>query len=86
MTKKNYIVLEAVFELTKGSKEAISSQMRELSQKRREKQPLEYPSAGSTFKRPEGSFAAKLIEDAGLKGFRRCHGFRKAQRFCDQLQ
>ena len=67
--KKNYIVLEAVFELTKGSKEAISSQMRELAGKRREKQPLEYPSAGSTFKRPEGYFAAKLIEDAGLKGF-----------------
>ena len=67
--REKYIVLEAVFELTKGSKEAISSQMRELSQKRREKQPLEYPSAGSTFKRPEGSFAAKLIEDAGLKGF-----------------
>ena len=43
--------------------------MRELSGKRREKQPLEYPSAGSTFKRPEGYFAAKLIEDAGLKGF-----------------
>ena len=67
--KKNYIVLEAVFELNKGSKEAISSQMRELAGKRREKQPLEYPSAGSTFKRPEGYFAAKLIEDAGLKGF-----------------
>ena len=62
-------LLEAVFELTKGSKEAISSQMRELAKKRREKQPLEYPSAGSTFKRPEGNFAAKLIEDAGLKGF-----------------
>ena len=43
--------------------------MRELAKKRREKQPLEYPSAGSTFKRPEGNFAAKLIEDAGLKGF-----------------
>ena len=67
--KKNYIVLEAVFELNKGSKEAISSQMRELAGKRREKQPLEYASAGSTFKRPEGYFAAKLIEDAGLKGF-----------------
>lgn len=67
--ERNYIVLEAVFELTKGSKEAISSQMRELAKKRREKQPLEYPSAGSTFKRPEGNFAAKLIEDAGLKGF-----------------
>ena len=67
--EKNYIVLEAVFELNKGSKEAISSQMRELAGKRREKQPLEYPSAGSTFKRPEGYFAGKLIEDAGLRGF-----------------
>ena len=43
--------------------------MRELNEKRKEKQPLEYPSAGSAFKRPEGYFAAKLIEDAGLKGF-----------------
>ena len=67
--ERNKIALEAVFALTKGSKEAISSQMRELAKKRREKQPLEYPSAGSTFKRPEGNFAAKLIEDAGLKGF-----------------
>ena len=68
--ERNYIVLEAVFELTKGSKEAISSQMRELAQKRREKQPLEYPSAGSTFKRPEGYFAGKLIMDSGLRGAR----------------
>ena len=44
--------------------------MKELNQKRREKQPLEYPSAGSTFKRPEGYFAGKLIEDAGLRGYR----------------
>ena len=58
-----------MFELNKGSKEAISSQMRELAGKRREKQPLEYPSAGSTFKRPEGYFAGKLIQDSGLKGF-----------------
>jgi UDP-N-acetylmuramate dehydrogenase len=62
-------VLEAVFELQKGSKEDILAKMKDLAARRREKQPLEYPSAGSTFKRPEGHFAGKLIEDAGLKGF-----------------
>ena len=64
-----YIVLEACFELERGDKAAIKEKMDELAAKRREKQPLEYPSAGSTFKRPEGYFAGKLIEDAGLKGF-----------------
>ncbi|MCR4756309.1 MAG: UDP-N-acetylenolpyruvoylglucosamine reductase, partial [Butyrivibrio sp.] len=49
--------------------EEITAQMKELAEKRRDKQPLEYPSAGSTFKRPEGYFAGKLIEDAGLRGF-----------------
>ncbi|MCR5688259.1 MAG: UDP-N-acetylmuramate dehydrogenase [Lachnospiraceae bacterium] len=67
--KRPYIVLEAEFELDRGDKADIKGRMDELSQKRREKQPLEYPSAGSTFKRPEGYFAGKLIEDAGLKGF-----------------
>ncbi len=62
------IVLFAVFRLQKGEKEAISAAMAELAQKRREKQPLQYPSCGSFFKRPEGHFAGKLIEDAGLKG------------------
>lgn len=64
-----YTVLEACFRLKKGNREEIEAYMNELSSRRREKQPLQYPSAGSTFKRPEGYFAAKLIEDAGLKGF-----------------
>ncbi len=64
-----YVVLEAEFSLQNGKKEEIKAVMDDLAQKRRDKQPLEYPSAGSTFKRPEGYFAAKLIEDAGLKGF-----------------
>lgn len=68
IAKKNYIVISAVFDLKKGDREKIKSNIKELALKRREKQPLEYPSAGSTFKRPEGYFAAKLIEDAGLKG------------------
>ena len=67
---EGYLVLEAEFLLNKGDKDAIKEQMDELAAKRREKQPLEYPSAGSTFKRPAGHFAGKLIEDAGLKGFR----------------
>ncbi len=66
---KNFVVLSAVLELQKGNKEEIAAAMQELALKRKEKQPLEYPSAGSTFKRPEGYFAGKLIEDAGLKGF-----------------
>ena len=55
--------------LTEGKKEEIKAQMDDLRQKRVSKQPLEYPSAGSTFKRPEGYFAGKLIQDSGLKGF-----------------
>ena len=64
-----YIVLEAEMELMNGDKEAIRARTDELAVARRSKQPLEYPSAGSTFKRPVGYFAGKLIEDAGLKGF-----------------
>ena len=64
-----YIVLEASFELLQKDREQIKTVMDDLAAKRRSKQPLEYPSAGSTFKRPEGYFAGKLIEDAGLKGF-----------------
>lgn len=64
-----FIVLETVLRLQKGKLEEISSKMDELSRLRREKQPLEYASAGSTFKRPEGYFAGKLIMDAGLRGF-----------------
>lgn len=63
------IILSAVFKLKKGNVEDIASLMRENLNKRKEKQPLEYPNAGSVFKRPEGYFAGKLIEDAGLKGY-----------------
>lgn len=69
VSKKGYIVLEMCIELEHGDKESIKSRMDELREKRTTKQPLEYPSAGSTFKRPEGYFAGKLIEDAGLRGF-----------------
>ena len=69
LKRRKLTVLETVFKLNKGDKESIKNTMDELNKKRREKQPLEYPSAGSTFKRPEGYFAAKLIEDAGLKGY-----------------
>lgn len=69
LKRRKLIVIETVFKLKKGDKESIKNTMDELNKKRREKQPLEYPSAGSTFKRPEGYFAAKLIEDAGLKGY-----------------
>lgn len=65
---KNYVVTKVCIKLKKGSSEEILGKMKELAQKRRDKQPLEYPSAGSTFKRPEGYFAAALIEQAGLKG------------------
>ncbi len=67
--ERDWIVLSAVFSLGKGETGEIRSRMEELGERRREKQPLEYPSAGSTFKRPEGYFAGKLIEDAGLRGF-----------------
>lgn len=70
VAKKGYLVLEAEIELHKGEEEKIRSRMEELKDKRVTKQPLEYPSAGSTFKRPEGYFAGKLIEDTGLRGFR----------------
>ena len=63
------IVLSAVFELREGDREAIGGLMRDLNNRRREKQPLNMPSAGSVFKRPVGLFAGRLIEDAGLKGF-----------------
>ncbi len=63
-----WIVLEACFVLCPGEPERIRERMEELAAKRREKQPLSFPSAGSTFKRPEGYYAARLIEEAGLKG------------------
>ena len=66
--ENGYIVIEATFNLEKGEYDVIKNRMDDLNFRRRDKQPLEYPSAGSTFKRPEGYFAAKLIEDSGLKG------------------
>ena len=68
--EKDLIVLSADFAFDHGDEEQIKEQMRQLKTQRREKQPLEYGSAGSTFKRPEGYFAGKLIQDAGLKGYR----------------
>lgn len=63
------VILAARIRLRRGDQEAIRARMEELREKRVSKQPLEYPSAGSTFKRPEGYFAGKLIQDAGLRGF-----------------
>ena len=65
-----FTVTEVILKLEKGDREQIKAKMEELAVRRREKQPLEYPSAGSTFKRPKGYFAGKLIMDAGLRGFR----------------
>lgn len=70
IARNGYVVLEAVIGLAPGNPEEIRARMEELKEKRVTKQPLEYASAGSTFKRPEGYFAGKLIEDAGLRGFR----------------
>lgn len=64
------IALEATLELTQSETAAVDERMKDLNRRRREKQPLEYPSAGSTFKRPEGHFAGKLIMEAGMRGFR----------------
>ena len=67
--KKNYIVLSAKFKLKHGEVRKIKEIVEDLTYKRESKQPLEYPSAGSTFKRPTGYYAGKLIQDAGLKGY-----------------
>ncbi|MBQ7942980.1 MAG: UDP-N-acetylmuramate dehydrogenase [Lachnospiraceae bacterium] len=69
LKEASYIVLGATIRLEAGEHAKIKEQMDALASQRREKQPLEYPSAGSTFKRPEGYFAGKLIQDAGLRGF-----------------
>lgn len=66
---RHFTVLEVTLKLKEGNREEIRKKMDELNAKRREKQPLEFPSAGSTFKRPEGYFAGKLIMDTGLRGF-----------------
>lgn len=68
--EENYIVLETQMELKYGELEEIRSRIDELALQRKTKQPIEFPSAGSTFKRPEGYFAGKLIMDAGLRGYR----------------
>ncbi len=65
-----WLVMSALIRLREGRKEDILSRMKELKEERVSKQPLDFPSAGSTFKRPEGAFAGKLIEDAGLSGYR----------------
>lgn len=67
--EKGYIVLEATIELQSGDEDEIRETMADFRNRRIEKQPLEYPSAGSTFKRPEGYFAGKLIQDANLRGY-----------------
>ena len=67
--EKPLLILSATLKLNSGDKDAIKLRMDELREQRTTKQPLEYPSAGSTFKRPEGYFAGKLIQDAGLKGY-----------------
>lgn len=68
--QEQMIVLEASMKLHRGDPELIHGRIDDFSARRREKQPLEYPSAGSTFKRPKGYFAGKLIQDAGLRGYR----------------
>lgn len=65
---KNFVILSAVFELAPQNKEDVTKEMVEFAQQRRDKQPLNFPSAGSTFKRPTGHFAGALIEQCGLKG------------------
>ncbi len=70
MMEENSCVLSAVLRLSHGDKAQIGALMEDYARRRREKQPLQYPSCGSFFKRPEGHFAGKLIEDAGLKGRR----------------
>lgn len=76
-----FIVLEVCLKLCRGDKEEISLKMEELARRRREKQPLEFSSAGSTFKRPDGYFAGKLIMDAGLRGYS-IGGARVSEKHC----
>lgn len=83
--KRNaFTVTEVVFALEEGNREEIRAKMEELAARRREKQPLEYPSAGSTFKRPEGYFAGELIMKAGLRGYQ-IGGARVSDKHCGFL-
>lgn len=79
--KSSFIVTEVTFCLAEGDKSVIKEKMEDLAARRREKQPLEYPSAGSTFKRPEGHYAGQLIMEAGLKGFQ-IGGARVSEKHC----
>ncbi len=81
ITKKDYIVLGARFSFEQKDRQEIKARMDELAFARKSKQPLEFPSAGSTFKRPEGYFAGKLIMDAGLRGFQ-VGGARVSDKHC----
>lgn len=76
-----FTVVEVTFGLARGEREAIAEKMRELAAKRREKQPLEYPSAGSIFKRPEGYYAGELIMKSGLRGYQ-IGGARVSDKHC----
>lgn len=76
-----FTVTEVTFELKEGSRDQIQAKMEELAGKRRAKQPLEYPSAGSTFKRPAGYYAGKLIMDAGMRGYQ-TGGARVSDKHC----
>ena len=81
LKREPFIVTKTTFKLNKGDKDVIKEKMDDLAAKRRDKQPLEYPSAGSTFKRPEGHFAGKLIMDAGLRGYQ-VGGARVSDKHC----
>ncbi len=78
---RHFIVLEGVLDLKSGNQDEIRAKMEELSIRRKEKQPLEFASAGSTFKRPDGYFAGKLIMDAGLRGYS-VGGARVSEKHC----
>ena len=81
LQKNSFTVTEVTFELKEGDRDQIRAKMEELAKKRREKQPLEFPSAGSTFKRPAGYFAGKLIMDAGMRGYQ-IGGARVSDKHC----
>ena len=81
LKREPFIVTKTTFKLGKGDKDVIKEKMDDLAAKRRDKQPLEFPSAGSTFKRPEGHFAGKLIMDAGLRGYQ-VGGARVSDKHC----